>query len=129
MNIRDAFLKISTVLVLAVYILSLGGINVHSCSHSGEVSVTLLSGTVSCHCHDHAAAGDHDDCCSNDSYILLTEDGNDHLLSQVQVPPPAAMPAPEISLPVVSEGFHHFHSSFIPEVLASDGPRLFVLRV
>jgi len=79
--------------LLLWYIVSLAGINVHRCTHTGEMFVTLLCEGISCEAvhgglpHEHTACGcvachhehsseDSEGCCHNDSHSLtLTGEG------------------------------------------------------
>ena len=100
MKARNVILKVSAVVLTVLYVLSLGGINVHTCSHTGARYVTFLFEGTTCqqihpsghHCHhedgcchcgeDHDCNGE-DGCCTNVSRFL-TLTGSDDASSQAK---------------------------------------------
>lgn len=144
---KDIILKCSAVAVLLMYVLSLGGINVHTCSHTGESFVTILAFGTSCqdihpsHHHHHegscSCAGcqaDHDcdgsdGCCSNDSHLLLTVGDDACHVEHVHVPFSHAFRIPEsvfMILPVSGKTRAVPYFSTLPD---ASRPLFSVLRV
>lgn len=96
MNLKSLILKICAAVLVAFYILSIGGINVHTCSHTGARYLTFLAEGISCQdihpahhsegcscCHheDHDCDGD-DGCCTNDSRQLQLTGDSFHSAAQ-----------------------------------------------
>lgn len=81
MKRSSVIFKLSAVALALVYVLSIGGINIHSCSHTGQKYVTFLFENLSCeqiHTHDfHECDGD-DDCCSNEAHFLGLTGDDEH---------------------------------------------------
>jgi len=102
MKTKSLIAQFCGVVLLVIYVMSLGGINVHTCSHTGDSYVTFLFEGVSCQaihpshshehgtccsCCDHHEAEEHscdgeDDCCSNESHLLLLTGDSDHSVGQ-----------------------------------------------
>lgn len=144
MRNREIIMKFSAVMVLMMYVLSLGGINVHSCSHTGETFVTFLAGGISCQeihpshhhhhhegchcCEEHDCDGS-DGCCSNDSRMLLVADADNHHVEHIQAPLVAIA---AVSAPVcVAASLLHAESSVSYAVPLPDSlrPLFSVMRV
>jgi len=144
MRNKGVIFKLSAVLLLVMYVMSLGGINVHTCSHTGESFVTFLAGGISCEdihpfhshhhhdgcncCEDHDCDGD-DDCCTNDSRMLLIADGDDHQVEHIQAPDATAAIAPLFASAVIA--VKHVERVAISSVPLPDSvrPLFSVLRV
>lgn len=87
---RQLLIKCMALALMLLYVLSIGGINVHTCSHTGNVYVTLLAKGVDCQsvhpsthacchgtCHHEHHSEKPDDCCHNHSArLVLTGDGD-----------------------------------------------------
>lgn len=84
---KSLVIKLSSVAVLMLYVLSFVGVTVHSCSCTGDVCVALAIHQHDEHCchhsHDHhcescSSDDDHDGCCQENVYkITLSGDGED----------------------------------------------------
>jgi len=96
MRNRSVITKILALVMVVFYVLSMGGINVHTCSHTGNRYVTFLFEGISCadihpgHVHEHhhdcasCCEEEHHDCdgedgcCRNDSHLLQITGDTDH---------------------------------------------------
>lgn len=87
--VKSLLIKITAVLMLAVYSLSYVGVNVHKCMCTGHVCVSLamLSHHDYDHNHDHGhghCCGSHhcghhdDDCCHNEIFKIVLSGDSDH---------------------------------------------------
>lgn len=65
--IKSFLIKPLSALVLAIYVLSFIGLNVHSCSCTGEVCVTLAAHGDHHHCTSHHHDCCHDKACHNET--------------------------------------------------------------
>lgn len=135
----DRIRKCTAVLVMLWYLVSLAGINVHVCSHTGESYVTLLCGGISCErihghgqcecesCHHDHSTDDKDGCCHNDSHRLsLTGDEQDGTSRQAVVLQPHVLDEPFLtghglvtSVRMPAPGAHIDTDFHIPDILLS----------
>lgn len=107
MCIRKVIITLISLTLVVFYVLGIGGVNVHSCSHTGERYLTLLIEGISCdeihpdhhHHHGHCSCedscecccqehedcdccddcDDEDGCCTNDSIQLFLTGDSDHV--------------------------------------------------
>lgn len=82
MNIKRVIISLISLTLVVFYVLGIGGINVHTCSHTGERYMTLLIEGISCdevhpehhHHHGHCSCEDCCEICSHDCAECGCED-------------------------------------------------------
>lgn len=128
------------VVFTAIYLLSVAGFDMHSCSHTGKVYVSFLSHSLSCqdihpdhgdeeccscghHHHQHHDNGEKG-CCSDKSFQLLFSGDDNHHDDSIEVPVTtlhAAAPAIVLSvvLPCVPSRHVHGHCphEHVPDII------------
>jgi len=153
MKFKSPILIVCSIVLVISYVMSIGGINVHTCSHTGESFVTLLIEGTSCsdihpdHHHEHCACchhdehhagcedendGDEEGCCHNDSHILLLTGDSDHTIGQKHL----TIDAPAIIIPFTPAfGFSpsteavHGHNLIVPDTGEDILQQVCILRV
>lgn len=115
--------------MMAVYMLSVCGVNIHTCSHTGRTYVGLLIGGTSCeevhgadseccccaHHHHHHSDTDASSCCHNSALRLAFAGGSDHGMQTLEKAPAPVLA--HINTPYILYSSEAEHS---PSLLFSD---------
>lgn len=92
-------IKLTAVMMLVLYVVSIGGINIHVCDHTGKVYVTFLAKGNDCQsihpdsgrcchagcCHEHHSGKDGDCCHNHAARLILTGDGDHSTFTHLHV--------------------------------------------